>query len=68
MSGQEITMQQTMPTTRSGSTADLSSRIVAATVAVLLGTFILFGVGFAGADILHNAAHDSRHTIAFPCH
>lgn len=61
-------MQQTMPTTHSGATADLSSRIAAATVAVLLGTFILFGVGFAGADILHNAAHDSRHTIAFPCH
>lgn len=61
-------MQQTMPSTRADATADLSSRIAAATVALLLGTFILFGVGFAGADILHNAAHDSRHTIAFPCH
>ena len=39
-----------------------------ALLAILLGGFILYGVGFAGADILHNAAHDSRHAITFPCH
>jgi cobalt transporter subunit CbtB len=39
-----------------------------ALLAVLLGAFILYGVGFAGADVLHNAAHDSRHAITFPCH
>jgi cobalt transporter subunit CbtB len=36
--------------------------------AILLGVFILYGIGFAGADVLHNAAHDSRHAITFPCH
>jgi cobalt transporter subunit CbtB len=36
--------------------------------AILLGVFILYGAGFAGADVLHNAAHDSRHAIIFPCH
>jgi cobalt transporter subunit CbtB len=36
--------------------------------AILLGVFILYGAGFAGADVLHNAAHDSRHSITFPCH
>lgn len=39
-----------------------------ALAAILLGGFILYGVGFAGADVLHNAAHDSRHAITFPCH
>ena len=39
-----------------------------ALAAMLLGVFILYGVGFAGADVLHNVAHDSRHAITFPCH
>lgn len=41
---------------------------LAALVAVLLGGFILFGVGFASPATLHNAAHDARHAFAFPCH
>ena len=62
-------MQQSMPSTRQDDvSAQLSSRIVAATVAALLGTFLLIGVGFAHMDVLHNAAHDTRHTFAFPCH
>lgn len=24
--------------------------------------------GFVSVDSVHNAAHDSRHTAAFPCH
>jgi cobalt transporter subunit CbtB len=40
----------------------------AALVAVLLGAVILYGVGFASTPLLHNAAHDSRHSLAFPCH
>lgn len=46
------------------------SRLPAAAGAVLLGLFILYGVGFAlgQGDVLHNAAHDTRHTMAFPCH
>ena len=48
--------------------ADLTARITAAVIAGLLGAFILFGVGFAQSSVLHNAAHDTRHTMAFPCH
>ena len=33
-----------------------------------LGMIILFGVGFAPMDMAHNAAHDTRHSVAFPCH
>ena len=37
-------------------------------VAATLGMVILFGVGFAPMDMAHNAAHDTRHSVAFPCH
>jgi len=40
----------------------------AALVAVLLGVVILYGVGFASTPLLHNAAHDTRHSQGFPCH
>lgn len=36
--------------------------------AILLGVFILFGTAIAQIDAVHNAAHDSRHSLAFPCH
>jgi len=36
--------------------------------AAVLGFVILFGVGFAPMDLAHNAAHDTRHSVAFPCH
>ena len=36
--------------------------------AMLIGTLIIVGVGFAGPEVLHNAAHDLRHGLAFPCH
>ena len=43
-------------------------RTFAATIGFLLGIFLLLGVGFAGPDIIHNAAHDTRHANLFPCH
>ena len=36
--------------------------------AATLGIVMIYGVGFASMDTVHNAAHDSRHTVAFPCH
>ncbi|MDP6706103.1 MAG: CbtB domain-containing protein [Alphaproteobacteria bacterium] len=36
--------------------------------AILLGAFFIIGAGFAQPSALHNAAHDSRHSVAFPCH
>ena len=51
-------------------TATSTSRLPAAISASLLGFFILFGVGFAQGQggMFHNAAHDTRHTMVFPCH
>lgn len=37
-------------------------------MAALLGTFLVIGTGLAGAEVLHNAAHDARHGLSFPCH
>jgi len=34
----------------------------------MFGLLLLYGVGFAQPDLLHNAAHDGRHAFAFPCH
>ena len=39
-----------------------------ALAAAFLGLFLIFGVGFAGPSLIHNAAHDVRHINAFPCH
>jgi cobalt transporter subunit CbtB len=36
--------------------------------AAVLGSFILFGVGFVDAAAVHNVAHDTRHSVSFPCH
>lgn len=41
---------------------------LAAMLAFALGAFLVFGTGIAAPDVLHNAAHDSRHSFAFPCH
>ena len=37
-------------------------------VTALLGVVILFAVGLAPINVVHNAAHDARHVHAFPCH
>ena len=33
-----------------------------------LGLIVLFGVGFTPMGIAHNAAHDTRYSVALPCH
>lgn len=40
----------------------------AALAAILLGAFMVIGVGFAHSNVVHNAAHDGRHALNFPCH
>jgi cobalt transporter subunit CbtB len=52
------------------SIASLSAqeRMATGVVTLLLGVFMLYGVAFAHSDILHNAAHDTRHAITVPCH
>ncbi len=52
------------------STASYSraSLMVQTLAALTFGMVILFAVGFAPLEVAHNAAHDVRHSLAFPCH
>lgn len=45
-----------------------SQTLGAAALAALLGGFLVWMVGFSPIAALHNAAHDTRHSMAFPCH
>jgi cobalt transporter subunit CbtB len=48
--------------------ATAASRLIQSLLAMSLGLFIVGVVGFSHIDVLHNAAHDVRHSNAFPCH
>ena len=50
------------------SQAATATAVAPAIFALLLGAFLVLGTGFAHSDAIHNAAHDSRHAFAFPCH
>ncbi|MBO4969336.1 CbtB domain-containing protein [Pseudomonas fragi] len=58
----------TSRTHSSASTTTQSQRIVAAVGAAVLGAFLVYFAGFSHIDAVHNAAHDTRHSSAFPCH
>jgi len=47
-----------------GDTRTLSQAVLA----IMLGLFVVGMVGFSHIDVVHNAAHDVRHSNAFPCH
>jgi cobalt transporter subunit CbtB len=40
----------------------------AAFVALVVGLGLVYGAGFANSETVHDAAHDSRHALSFPCH
>jgi cobalt transporter subunit CbtB len=54
-------------TTGAASSYEASSRLIAA-VLFIAGLALVYLVGFSHSTTLHNAAHDSRHALAFPCH
>ena len=43
-------------------------RIAAPLAAALLGFALLYLVGFAHIEVVHDGAHDARHSAALPCH
>ncbi|MDD0977058.1 CbtB domain-containing protein [Pseudomonas fontis] len=48
--------------------SSLSQRIAVAVGASLLGLCLVYFAGFSHIEAVHNAAHDTRHSAAFPCH
>ncbi len=49
-------------------TAFTLARVVPIFITLLLGAFVVGGVGFSHIAAVHNAAHDYRHSMGFPCH
>lgn len=43
-------------------------RRAAGIASLIIGVFLVFGVGLSHIAAAHNAAHDTRHAIGFPCH
>lgn len=46
----------------------VSERSIAAVSALVLGLFLIWGAGLANSAVLHDTAHDTRHSYGFPCH
>jgi cobalt transporter subunit CbtB len=61
---QATDMQATNLPVAAGQVGRLSQSLMA----MVLGLFIVGVVGFSHIDVIHNAAHDVRHSNAFPCH
>jgi cobalt transporter subunit CbtB len=48
--------------------ASRADALKAAAFALMVGLTLVFTTGFAHPELLHNAAHDWRHGMSFPCH
>jgi cobalt transporter subunit CbtB len=57
-----------MNTATVSSQASVSERAKAVAAALILGFVLVYTVGFVASANVHNAAHDARHGLAFPCH
>ena len=54
--------------TLNGVAVPQTSAVVQKALAIMVGIFVIGVVGFSHIDAIHNAAHDTRHANAFPCH
>lgn len=46
----------------------ISEHLATAALLFCLGLGLLYVSGFSSLHAVHNAAHDARHSAAFPCH
>ncbi len=46
----------------------ISQRVAAGLAVIFVGATLLYAVGLSNMAVAHNAAHDTRHAIGFPCH
>ncbi|MCF6315393.1 MAG: CbtB-domain containing protein [Marinosulfonomonas sp.] len=54
--------------TRTQTSTETDTGLMPIVGAVAAGVFLIFFAGFAQATVFHDSAHDTRHTLAFPCH
>jgi len=45
-----------------------ASRIFKSLFVITLGFSMIMVFGFASPELIHDAAHDVRHIMTFPCH
>ena len=48
--------------------AEQTAAKLPAVLALIFGVFMVIGTGFIHTSTIHNAAHDVRHAVTFPCH
>lgn len=60
--------QQTTTIDQTSASSMTSTRVGVAAFVFLMGAVLVFGTGFANPQMLHDAAHDARHSMSFPCH
>lgn len=61
-------MSSTSQAATLGQVALAPSRLAPATLVFAIGAMLMLIVGFAQPELIHNAAHDTRHAIGYPCH
>jgi cobalt transporter subunit CbtB len=57
-----------MQTAYSASAQIASGKAGTVIAAALLGVLFVYVVGFLPVQAMHDAAHDTRHSITAPCH
>ena len=57
-----------MTTTANTISLSVSQRMSAGLACLFIGATLVFTVGLSHMTVAHNAAHDTRHAIGFPCH
>lgn len=57
-----------MMTSKAQATAVAAPATTSIALVFAFGMSLLFVAGWAQATVLHDAAHDQRHAMAFPCH
>lgn len=58
----------TARTVSASSSVSVSKRVAAGLALLFIGATLVFTVGLSHMSLAHNAAHDTRHAIGFPCH
>lgn len=49
-------------------TLSIPQRVLAGLACLFLGAGLLYAMGLSQMAAAHDAAHDTRHSIGFPCH
>ncbi len=69
VSVQQLGLTEGDMTTKTISTSvAVSQRMMAGFICLFLGASLVFLVGMSHVSMAHNAAHDTRHGLGFPCH